>query len=142
MRHFILMLTISIVVLVVGCGNLGLSPVKSKLLNGGFVLYVSNQSFAITPVDIRIEIDGEVVVHEWFHVGNQHNWKGFSLNLPTGKHTLHISSRRGEAELTKEFEVTGKHWAGIDYWYYPKPASGPVLKHFSFYIQDRPIIFE
>jgi len=131
--------------LLAGCGDRQLAPPDSKLLdpNGRFTLYVSNQSYAISPVDVQVEIDGEVVVREHFHVGNQHNWKAFTLNLSAGKHRLKVSSAKGEAELPTEFEVKGEHWAVINYWYYPKGTHGanPTPRHFSFTIKDEPIYF-
>ncbi len=65
-----------------------LPPAQSKLLDpgGNFVLYVSNQSFYIDPVDIQIWIDGECVVREYFEVGNQHNYRPFVLRLSEGTH--------------------------------------------------------
>ena len=131
--------------LTAGCTYRQVVPPDSKLLdpNGQFTLYVSNQSFAISPVDIQVEIDGEVVVREYFDVGNQHNWRAFTLSLPAGKHRLRVSSTRGEAELSEEFDVKGEHWAVVDYWCSPKltRGAGPTPKHFSFTVEDKPIYF-
>lgn len=132
------------------CGNRRPPPVNSKSPdnNGTFVLYVSNQSSVISPVDIQIKIDGNVVVDEYFHVAKrcQHNGKVFQFfNLANGRHRLHVSSRKGKAELTKEFEVKAEQvrWATIDYVYYhPKLDYEPPPKHFDFHIQDKPIIFQ
>lgn len=131
------------------CGNRRLPPVNSKSPDnkGLLTLYVSNQSLIISPVDIQVKIDDKVVVDEYFHVGKrcqrQHNWKGFQMNLANGRHRLHVSSRKGKAELTKEFEVKGKHSAAISYVYYrPKLDYEPPPKHFDFVIQDKPIIFQ
>lgn len=108
-----------------------------------FTLYVSNQSFALSPVDIMIEIDGKVVVRENFDVGNQHIWKSFTLSLTKGKHRLKASSTKGEAELLEEFEVNGEHWAVVDFWYKPEIVNGAIKtpKHFGFRISDRPFLF-
>jgi hypothetical protein len=127
-----------------GC-HAKLAPVDTKLLNpaGTFTLYVSNQSFAISPVDITVTIDGEVVVREYFDVGNQHGWKQFTLDLADGTHTLEVKSDRGAASLSKTFDVSGPRWAVIDYWYYPdsQHGAGPTPRSFSFEIQDTPIAF-
>lgn len=128
-----------------GCEYRKLAPVDTKLLdpNGNFTLHVSNQSFAITPVDIQVLIDGERVVHEDFDVGNQHGWKRYTLSLAPGKHEIRVSSEKGKAELSQEIEVTGQHWAVIDYWYYPEVTggAGPTPKKFGFSMQDSPIGF-
>lgn len=104
--------------------------------NGNFVLYVSNQSFEIDPVDIRVTIDGEAAVDDVFEVRNQHNWVEYTFRLAKGRHTLRVESRRGEAELERTFELRGKRWAVLDYWYYRGEP-----KHFSFDISARPIGF-
>lgn len=43
--------------------------------------------------------------------------------------------------LEKEFEIKDKHWAVVDYWYYPEAHYNPTPKQFSFDIQDKPIYF-
>jgi len=115
-----------------------------KLLDaqGNFTLHVSNQSFAITPVDICIKIDGQTVVSQDFEVENQHSWKTFQLVVATGKHVLFVSSRKGEAELVKEFKVEGEQWAAIDFWYYPESHYNPTPRKFSFHLQNTPIYFQ
>jgi len=109
---------------------------------GNFVLHVSNQSFAITPVDVTIHIDGKRAVAGNFEVKGQHNWIKHVFRLQPGKHKLVILSKKGQAKLQKEFEVVDKHWAVINYWYYPKSHYNPTRKHFSFNIQNKPIYFQ
>jgi len=107
-----------------------------------FVLFVSNQSFDITPVDIKVLIDDIEVVNSKFDVGNQHNYYAYRFNLSKGKHRLQISSKQGETNLDEEFEVTDVHWSVIDFWYYPDTHPNPTPKHFSWHIQDKPISFQ
>ena len=109
---------------------------------GNFILYVSNQSFAINPVDIKVYIDGQVAVEQEFDVGNQHNWQAFQYSLPNGTHQLRVQSRKGQAKLQKEFEVKGKHWAVLDYWFYPDTHYEPTPKHFTFGVSDKPVYFD
>jgi hypothetical protein len=111
-------------------------PSVPQAPDGNFVLYVSNQSFDLPRVDIRIEIDGRVAVDEKFDVEGQHNWLEFRFDLPRGRHTLKAVSTVGDAERSWSFNVKGKHWAVVDYWYYPGDP-----KHFSFDISDEPIGF-
>lgn len=142
-RKLFCVLLLAVVLAFGNCGKKTPPQGESKLLDpkGNFTLYVSNLSFAITPIDIQVDIDGEIVVHEYFDVGNQHNLKAFKLSLQLGHHRLKVSSVRGEAELSQEFEVKGVHWATIGYWYYPKSHYNPTPKHFTFNIQDKPIGF-
>ena len=144
MSRAVLGLLAAVAALASSCDEARLPPATSKLLDpqGHFTLLVSNQSFAISPVDIRVEIDDGTVVYERFEVGNQHRWKAFKLSLPLGKHTLRVSSAKGEAELSREFEVKGEQWAIIDYWYYPKSHYNPTPKHFGFELLDHAPKFE
>ena len=103
---------------------------------GNFTLYVSNQSFDIPAVDIRIRLDGLEAVEDTFAVEDQHNWVEFVFDLPEGTHVIEAISERGDAELVRKFKVTAEHWAVVDYWYYPGEK-----KRFSFSISDTPIGF-
>ena len=121
----------------------GVLPLDKK---GNFVLYVSNQSFAITPVDITIRIDGKEAVCGDFDVAAhpmraQHNWIKHVFHLSPGKHTLEAVSKKGEATLKREFQIKDKHWATVDYWYYPNKRHRRNDRHFSFTIKDKPIRF-
>ena len=115
--------------------------------DGNFVLYVSSQSFAINPVDIKIYIDDKVAVDDIFDVtGNrtpQHNWQKYQFQLESGSHTIKAVSETGDAVLEEEFDIVDKHWVVVDYWYYPEVTggSGPTPKQFTFNIQDSPIGF-
>jgi len=110
--------------------------------DGNFLLYVSNQSFAITPVDIIVKIDGKIIVNEMFEVGSQHRWKLFRIKLPKGKHEITASSKKGSATLHKLFTVKGKQWAVVDYWYYPPTHYDPCPRQLSFKIFDKQIYFQ
>lgn len=111
---------------------------------GNLILYVSNQSFTISPVDITIHIDGKKAVDRDFDVGNQHNWISHSFSLSKGEHKLVAVSKKGGARFEGQFEIKDKHLAVIDYWYYPTTTvgAGPTPKHFSFNIHDKPIYFQ
>lgn len=110
---------------------------------GNFVLYVSNQSYAIDPVDITILIDGRKAVIGAFPVENQHNWYQFRFALEPGHHQLVAISARGQARLTQDFEVSAaRQWAAVNYWFYPASHYQPTPKHFSWLIQGTPIAFD
>lgn len=105
------------------------------------MLHVSNQSFDIDPVDIRIKIDGKAVISQDFRVLNQHNWKQFTLRVAPGQHVLTAESTRGGAVLVQSFRVTGKHWAVVDYTYNTKAHGEPTPKRFYFLFRGKPIGF-
>ncbi len=112
--------------------------------NVDFILYVSNQSYDVSPVDITIYIDDVIVVEGEYEIGDSHNWKSFDFNLLTGKHTIKVESQKGEASLVKNFELTDDmYWAVIDYWQYSENTDGEntVVKRFSWLIQNEAIYF-
>jgi len=107
---------------------------------GNFVFYVSNQSFAETPVDITVTLNGKKAVSQDFEVGNQHNWKKHTFKLAPGKYKLVAESKKGKAKFEKELEIKDKKtWAAMDYWYYPKKDG---KRFFTIHIQNNPIRFE
>ena len=105
--------------------------------NGNVRLYVTNQSFAISPVDIKVFIDCKRVVDGAFDVGSQHTIEEFVLKLSPGRHRIVAESLRGNAKLEQEFEVSDKTWAALAYWFDSKVKEG----HFVFDVRDKPIYF-
>ncbi len=127
-----------------GCGDPELSAPSSSLLdpNGNFTLFVSNQSFEIDPVDVRVEIDGELVVSACFAVGTQHSFVPFVLSLSEGKHQIRIWSKKGDAELSTEFELEDHDVGVITYWYSPRRHYEPTPRHFNFRTQKGPLLID
>ncbi len=97
-----------------------------------FTLHVCNQSKAVSPIDIRIVIDGEVKIDEEFAVGRQLNWKSFEMTLPTGEHRIEAVSEKGEATLDECFFLAGKQEANLQYWYYPESHRFATPRQFRF----------
>ena len=143
MNKAVLVLALVLTAALGGClGDNGQGAPKETLLaqdpGGNFILYVSNQSFTISPVDITILIDGKKAVEADFAVKHQHNWIMHTFRMLPGNHKLVAVSKKGSARFEKEFEVKDKHWAVVDYWYDPKQSE----KKFSFNMQGTPIQFE
>ena len=120
----------------------------SENKNGNFTLYISNQSFAVNPVDIQVYIDDDQIIDQKFDVSGergvpQHNWIPFHFKASPGSYRLHVESKKGEAVLDTTFEIKDKHWAVIDYWNYPEVSggAGPTPPKFTFNFQDQPIGF-
>ncbi len=80
-----------------------------------FILYVSDQSYELSPVDIKVYIDDKLVIDDNFEVGNQHNWESFDFKLKQGKHTIKAVTAEGIV-FEDEFTVLGKRWAVLNYW--------------------------
>lgn len=108
-------------------------------------MWISNQSFDISPVDIRVEIDGEPILKKSFKVENQHHFEEFCLKLTPGRHVIELWSVKGEAHLKQDFNVKSNHWGTVLYWYYADPMYRPYpegKKHFQFEQLDyRPEIY-
>jgi hypothetical protein len=121
-----------------------LPAANSRLLdaNGAFTLFVSNQSCAIDPVDVRVEIDGELVVSDYFHVGTQHHFVPCRLSLPQGKHRVRIWSAKGDADLSTEFELKDHDVGVVTYWYYPESHYNPTPRKFDFSTQKGPLMID
>lgn len=84
-----------------------------------FVLYVSNQSFELDPVDIEVTLDGELAVEGDFLVEGQHSWHMFKFKLRPGPRTLRVASEVGDTRLTETIEIAGAtRYAVINFWYY------------------------
>ena len=98
---------------------------------------VSNQSFAVSPVDIKTLIDDKIIVDEDFLVGDQHNVEIFWVQLSEGNHKISISSKKGQSTLEKDFNVTSKQrWIDVSYWYYPKSYGDPMPRQLYFQIVE------
>lgn len=112
-----------------GCSRVSLDvPELSPVRDGNVTLYVSNQSFADDTVDIKVLIDGKVVVHDNFEVKNQHAWHTFTFQLEPGKHTLQAHARSDSVVLKTDFELpVEKRWAVLNYWYNPTTKGGVDL---------------
>lgn len=103
------------------------------------VLYVSNQSFDDEKVRLTVEVDSITVVAGDFHVGDQHNWVKFPLEMSPGTHTVTAEADTG-ATFSEAFQVQGGdevRFAVIDYW--AKDDHDP--REFSWSIQREPIVF-
>ncbi|MFC1679153.1 hypothetical protein ACFL2T_02955 [Elusimicrobiota bacterium] len=107
-----------------------------------FHLLVSNQSFAVTPVDIHISVDGKTIIDEMFEVGDQHNFKDIELQLPHGRHVLQVASRTGAARLSQEFFLSSELWGSVIYEYYPESHYSPTPRKFVFHTQNKRMLFK
>lgn len=145
MKHTLPAIGFSVAALLLaGCGDPKLAPVGSTLesTNGNFELFISNQSFATTPVDIRVSIDDTPVVQQYFDVGNQHNWRRFAFALPPGQHRIMATSVKGKATITTNFSLGDRRCSGIvDYWYYPK-NDGDTPRQLSFHVEEGRPLFQ
>jgi hypothetical protein len=109
-----------------------------------FILHVANGSGEIDPIDIRIFIDDQLIVNQMFECDDGHNWIPFWLDLSKGKHKIKAVTKKGEASLEIEFELTEKIWAVVTYWYKSDDsgASGPFPRMFTIETYENEIYLE
>lgn len=80
-------------------------------------LYVSNQSFAVDPVDVDVFVDGVKLVTGDFLVGNQHTFVRFDFQAATTKHTLRAVTQKGGVERTEPVDVPASgRWVVVMFW--------------------------
>lgn len=75
-----------------------------------------------------MEIDGELVISDYFWVGNQHIYVPFKLSLSEGKHRIRIWSEKGDAEMAAAFELKDHGVGEITFWCYPERNDHPTLQ--------------
>jgi hypothetical protein len=102
-------------------------------------LYVSNQSFDISPVDIDIWVEDTHVVTGGFDVEGQHNWILFDLTLPSGTHALHAEGLGGSIVINEAVPVPEERWGVLDFWYYPGDPTHPM---FTWNLSETPVGFQ
>lgn len=100
-----------------------------------FTLLVSNQSFDLSQVDIRIAIDGRLAVTGDFLVESQHTWVPFDFDLTPGSHTLEVTSADVTATLTQPFDMDDRKWGVVMFWY-GEGGTEPVAPSFSWNLFD------
>ncbi|GEM_PF-3184991 len=115
------------------------NPNENK--DGNFVLYVSNQSYEIKTVDILISIDDKPILQEDFNVGDQHDWKQFTLQIANGKHKIEAITRKGSTGISQQFDFTGKQWAVLYFCYSKREGNTCPIPELRFENSDRPIRF-
>ncbi len=87
-------------------------------------LWISNQSFAITPVEIAVEVNGQVIVSDWFPVEDQHLVVRYDVHTGPGEYRLTLVGAGGEARqsLVVLVEEEPRH-VTVSFWADPEPPA-------------------
>ena len=86
-----------------------------------FILHAGNQSGYKNEVDIKVWVDGTLVVDEDFQVLDHHHWKAYKIKLCNGSHDLEAESETGGARMRFKFEVKNEVDYGLlNFWNNPK----------------------
>jgi len=108
----------------------------SQVNNGNFILFVSNQSSYMDPVDIKIFIDGKLAVKKDFFCKDGHNWIKFEFQLKEGNHVMFVSSSKGDIKKDTLFVLPATPYSVVDFWHYPKSTGSKEIKYFSIYFSE------
>ena len=128
-----------------GTSTCSLSPPQQHLpvpANPTFTLFVSNQSFDLDPVDIEIELDDQLAVTGNFEVGSQHSWFEFEFALASGNHEIRVTTADADTALDKPFEISGRKYGVVNFWYYEAGSPEPTPPQFSFTVSDDRPVFD
>jgi hypothetical protein len=110
--------------------------------NPTFTLFVSNQSFDLSRVDVEIRIDGQLAVTGDFLVEGQHTWVPFDFDLAAGPHQLRVTSEGAGVMLERPFDLAARRWGVLSFWYYAAGSPEPTPKQFSFQVLDEAPLFD
>ena len=110
--------------------NIKLTEVEQSE-EGNFAIYVSNQSFDIATVDVKIMIDDKIYISGDFEVRDQHEYVSYRFELVPGSHNIKVESEAGEAMYEGEFEIVDSARAVVEFWYYPETHSNPTPRKFN-----------
>jgi hypothetical protein len=85
-------------------------------------LTISNQSLEVSPVVVKVWLDGKLVAQQAAESGEGveagHQWYRRKLEVAPGTHTLVATSKPGEASLEQEIELSeGSYNASLMFWY-------------------------
>jgi hypothetical protein len=64
--------------------------------SGSIAIWVSNQSFEDPSVDMIVEVDGEVVAEDTYHVEGQHTWIHYEVPVGPGFHEIVVDTPSGD----------------------------------------------
>ena|GEM_PF-5823275 len=107
------------------------------------VLFVDNGSIPGDTIDIRVEVDGQVVVDRLLPsardsaISPSPDQGYYVLKLPRGKHVLTARTRKGAASLERTFEVAGRLWIAVAYSYNTPRYGTPSPRELSVVFSDK-----
>ena len=131
-------------VVLAACDNSRVEPVQHMPRPAGaekFTLLISNQSFDLDPVDIRVELDDQLAVTGDFVVEGQHTWVPFELDIAPGTHTIDVTTADANATLSQTFQMDDRKWGTVMFWFYEGGAE-PTPPSFSWNVSDEQPAFD
>jgi len=124
--EFIVGLVISLLILLNSCSED--NSFIPQVENGNFILFVSNQSTYIDPIDLKIKIDGKLALNQEFVTLEGHNHIKFQFQLKEGDHTFAVSSIIGNINKDTMFTLPTTPYSVVSFWYYPQSNGNPEYR--------------
>ena len=123
---------------VAACGAPTTDPAQHlPKVDDSFTLYVSNQSFDMPTIDIRVELDDQLAISGDFHVEGQHTWLRFDFGLAPGPHRIRVTTPDvTDIALDQMFQMDDRKWGVVSFWYYAAGSPEPTPPQFSLQIMD------
>jgi len=86
--------------------------------NGGnVILYISNQSSNLETVDIKVLVNGKVLVCDIFPTENFHNYKKYPLKIsPFVLHKIEVVSEKAQVKKEEQLRFFFMTWVMVDFW--------------------------
>ncbi len=139
-NHPAFLLAVTLGMLISACTELAVDgPMLPQADGGDFVLYVSNQSYALDPVEIKVYIDGVLAVNQNFYVRSQHNWIRFQFQLRKGAHRVRAVYDVGDTQNEEFFTVEKPLWCVIDF--HASRGPGPAMPYLNIMFFDHQVTF-
>ena len=110
--------------------------------NPNLIVYVSNQSFDIDPVDIQITFDRQPLIEGDFLVEGQHNWLRFDFGVEAGVHQLSANSSESPTQTVSIATGNDTRFAVVNFWYYPPGSGDPTGPELVVDVYDEQPYFE
>ena len=104
------------------------------------VISFRNNSSANNPVNIKAYIDDKLFMDQGIGYTVHRPGAGFYFKLNEGEHLLKVETQNGETSLNQTFEITGRRYAHVDYFYRPDGNDDFSKKQFRFAIQNGPFM--
>jgi hypothetical protein len=127
LNSIVYLLLVTIIAISNGCEHN--ESTISEVENGNFILFVSNQSYHLDPVDIRVYIDNKLAVNQEFYCERQHTWIKFQYNLKEGDHKLYSYTETGRVHIDSTFNLKETPYCVVEFWYDPPPQPNGGTKN-------------
>lgn len=94
---------------------------------------VSNQSFLLPKIDIKVYIDGKQIISDDFDVGTQHNYKIYKVKVKNGPHIIKAKTLKGECVAEAVINYPEYKRCTVLYFYYKRPDNFYNVNQCTFY---------